>query len=91
MASQILLCCGSVSPKVTLLPKIFLNFRFNGFDKQSILNLSRYGSIGYTDVVNDNSEITLLGEREDAALCLFILPTPPLRQDMTQGQFLSGV
>ena len=27
----------------------------------------------------------------DATWCYHIYPTPPLRQDMTQGQFLSGV
>ena len=28
---------------------------------------------------------------EEKSLLLSYLPTPPLRQDMTQGQFLSGV
>ena len=33
------------------------------------LNLSHYESKGYTSVFLGNSEVTFLGEREDAALC----------------------
>ena len=38
----------------------------------STVNLSRYRSKGYTSVVLGYFEVTLLGEREDAALCLSI-------------------
>ena len=61
----------SVSPKsILILPKNFLNFWLGAVQLQSIINFSRYGSKGYTSVVLCNSEVTFLGEKEDAAFCL---------------------
>ena len=55
-----------------VLPENFLNFRFNAVEWQGIVDLGRYGSKGYTSVVHSYSEVTLLGESEDAALCLIV-------------------
>ena len=38
-------------------------------EKQSIINLSRYGSKGYALVVLDDFEVTFLREGEDATFC----------------------
>ena len=58
--------------------------------------LSRSENKGYTLVVHSNSKVPFLGKKQDAAFSsslfwLSYLPTPPLGQDMTHGQFLSGV
>ena len=55
-----------------VLPKNFLNYRFNVVESQSIVNLGCYESKDYASVILGYSEVPLLGEREDAALCLFI-------------------
>ena len=63
------LCCGSVSPKAILIrPENFLNFRFNTFELRSIVNLGSYGNKDQTPVVLGYTVVTLLAEREDAAL-----------------------
>ena len=67
------LWCGSISPKVILvLPKYFLNFRFYVVELQSIVDLGRQGSKGYTSVILGYSEVTFLVERDDATLCLYV-------------------
>ena len=43
--------------------------KFSQFLIRYVINMSRYGSKGYTSVVLGNSEVTLLEERKDAALC----------------------
>ena len=48
---------------ILVFPKNFLNFRFKVVEKQSIVNISRLGSTGYTPVVLGNSEVTFLEER----------------------------
>ena len=49
--------------------KYFLYFRFYVDTSQCIVDLGRYGWKGYTAVVLCYSEVTLLREREDVALC----------------------
>ena len=72
-----LLESGSVSPKtILILSKNFLSFWFDAVEPQKITNLSRCRSKGYTSVVLGNSEVTFLGERNDAAFCpsLYCVP-----------------
>ena len=70
MDCQNLWCCGSISPKtIFIFPKNFLNFRFDEVEWQSIVNLSRYLSKGYTSVFHGHSEVTFFVKKEDAALC----------------------
>ena len=64
---QNLWCCGLVSPKnILIISKNFLNFWFDVIKKQSIKNLSRYGSKVYASVFVDDSEVTFLGKEEDS-------------------------
>ena len=64
-------CCGSISPKtILILSKNFLNFWFNAIEKQSIIDLSRYGSKSYASVVLGVSKVTFLRNGEDSAFCL---------------------
>ena len=63
-------CCGSVSPKNTLiLPKNFLDFSLDAIEKQSIINLSHSGNKGYASIVLDDSEVTFHRGEEDATFC----------------------
>ena len=65
MDCQNLWCRRSISLIATLvLPLNFLNFRFYAVEWQSIVDLSRYGSKGYTLVFLGYSEITFLGKRK---------------------------
>ena len=63
------LSSGSISTKtILILCKNFLIRGFDAIEKQSIVNLSRYGSKGYTSVVLGNSGITFLGEGDYAVV-----------------------
>ena len=64
------LWCESFSPKdILVIPKYILNFTFNAVESQCIVNLDCYGSKGYISIVLGYSKVTLLAEREEAALC----------------------
>ena len=52
---------------VLILSKNFLNF--DAIEKQSIINLNRFGRKGYVSVVRGDSQVTFLGEGEDATFC----------------------
>ena len=74
MDSQNLSPCGSISPKAVLIfPKNFLDFRSDTVEKQGIIKLSSYSGKIYTSVVLSNSEVTFLGEGNDAAFRPFLL------------------
>ena len=70
-------CCRQLSPKTVLIfPKNFLNLWFDAIEKQSIINLSCYGSNNYASEVLGDSEVTILKKGEDAVFCPSIYCIP---------------
>ena len=41
-------------------------------EKQSIINLNFYSSKNYASIILSDSEVTFVGEEEDAAFCPFL-------------------
>ena len=73
MDSENLWYCRSISLKAILIfPKNFLDFKSDLIDKQGIINLSSHSSKNYASVVLHHSELTPLGEGENAAFCPFL-------------------
>ena len=93
MDYQNLGCCGLVSLKtILILFKNFLNFWVASVELQNIINLSCYRSNGFALVVLNNSMLTFLGKREDAAFIhlsiVFWLYTALQYQNRKSSNFL---
>ena len=63
-----------VFPKAVLIfLKNFLDFMSDTTEKQVIINLSSFSNNSYAFIVLCDSEVTYLGEGENAAFCLFFI------------------
>ena len=54
-------------------PENFLDFRFDTFEKQSIMNGSSFSSKSYVSIVFSDSEVIFLGEELNATFCPFLI------------------
>ena len=71
--------------------KILRAFKLLGFKNEIIFNLKVVNFLDITFNLSENSFKPFHKDKQMPSYINHIYPTPPLGQDMTQGQFLSGV
>ena len=66
---------------------MWIDLGFSAVALQSIVDLGRYGCKGYTSVVG-YSEVTFLGEREDASFCPSVYCVPVIYGVTVSEQYI---